>query len=121
MTARKWVLVGIDVAKDQLDVHIRPLGSGFIVSNDAVGYAGLIARLRPLPVKRIVLEATGGYERAQWPALTEAGLIAAMVNPRQVREFARASGREDRPAGRGGDRAFCRDVRAAAANPGPTG
>ena len=93
MAARKTVFVGIDVAKDQLDVHIRPLGSGFIVSNDAAGYAGLIARLRPLRVKRVVLEATGGYERALWLALTEAGLIAAVVNPRQVREFARASGR----------------------------
>jgi transposase len=93
MAARKTVFVGIDVAKDQLDVHIRPLGSGFIVSNDSAGYAGLIARLRPLRVKRIVLEATGGYERALWLALTEAGLIAAVVNPRQVREFARASGR----------------------------
>ena len=54
MAARKTVFVGIDVAKDQLDVHIRPLGSGFIVSNDAAGYAGLIARLRPLRVKRVV-------------------------------------------------------------------
>ena len=45
MAARKTVFVGIDVAKDQLDVHIRPLGSGFIVSNNAAGYAGLIARL----------------------------------------------------------------------------
>jgi transposase len=93
MMASKNVFVGIDISKDQLDVHVRPLGTGFSVSNDAAGHAALIGRLRPLRAKRIVLEATGGYERALWLALTEAGLVAAVVNPRQVREFARASGR----------------------------
>ena len=93
MMASKTVFVGIDVSKDRLDVHVRPLGTGFSVSNDAAGYAALVAHLRPLRVKRIVLEATGHYERALWLALTEAGLVAAVVNPRQVREFARASGR----------------------------
>jgi transposase len=63
------------------------------VGNEAAGYAALIARLRPLRVKRIVLEAAGGYERALWPALSDARLVAAVVNPRQVREFARAAGR----------------------------
>lgn len=87
------IFVGIDISKDRLDVHVRPVGIGFSVSNDATGYAALIARLRPLRSQRIVLEATGGYERALWLALSEAGLIAAVVNPRQVREFARASGR----------------------------
>jgi len=79
------VFVGIDVSKDRLDVHVRPLEAGFAVSNEAAGYAALIARLRPLRAKRIVLEATGGYERALWLALSEAGLVAAVVNPRQVR------------------------------------
>ena len=87
------VFVGIDVSKDRLDVHVRPLGQGFSVSNEAAGHAALIARLRPLRSKRIVLEATGGYERALWLALSEAGLVAAVVNPRQVRAFARAAGR----------------------------
>ncbi len=91
--AAKNVFVGIDISKDRLDVHVRPLGTGFSVGNDAAGHAALIGRLRPLRTKRIVLEATGGYERALWLALTEAGLVAAVVNPRQVREFARASGR----------------------------
>ena len=45
----------------------------------------MISRLQPLRTKRIVLEATGGYERALWLALNEAGLVAAVVNPRQVR------------------------------------
>jgi transposase len=93
MASKKDVFVGIDISKDRLDVHVRPLGSGFAVSNDAAGHAALIARLRPLRAKRVVLEATGGYERALWLALTEAGLVAVVVNPRQVREFARASGR----------------------------
>ena len=92
MMASQDVFVGIDVSKDRLDVHVRPLGVGFSVSNEAAGYAALIARLRPLRVKRIVLEATGGYERALWLALSEPGLVAAVVNPRQVREFARAAG-----------------------------
>ena len=91
--ASQDVFVGIDVSKDRLDVHVRPLGVGFSVGNEAAGYAALIARLRSLRVKRIVLEATGGYERALWLALSEAGLVAAVVNPRQVREFARAAGR----------------------------
>jgi transposase len=93
MMASPEVFVGIDVSKDRLDVHVRPLGSGFCVNNDAAGHAALIGRLRPLRSKRIVLEATGGYERALWLALSEAGLVAAVVNPRQVRAFARASGR----------------------------
>jgi hypothetical protein len=68
-----------------LDVYVRPLGGGFSVSNEAAGYAAVISRLQPLRTKRIVLEATGGYERALWLALNEAGLVAAVVNPRQVR------------------------------------
>jgi transposase len=93
MMALQDVFVGIDISKDRLDVHVRPVGIGFSVSNAAAGYAALIARLRPLRTKRIVFEATGGYERALWLALSEAGLVAAVVNPRQVRQFARASGR----------------------------
>src|SRR5665213_1360353 len=93
MMAGLGVFVGIDVSKDRLDVHVRPLGMGFSVGNEAAGHAALIARLRPLRTTRIVLEATGGYERALWLALSEAGLVAAVVNPRQVRQFARASGR----------------------------
>src|SRR5258707_12859301 len=93
MMALQDVFVGIDVSKGRLGVHVRPLGVGFSVSNEAAGYAALIARLRPLRVKRIVLEATGGYERAPWLALSEAGLVAATVHPRQGGRFARAPGR----------------------------
>ena len=77
--ASRDVYVGIDVSKDRLDVHVRPLEAGFSVSNEAAGYAALIARLRPLRAKRIVLEATGGYERALWLALSEAGLVGGII------------------------------------------
>jgi transposase len=59
-----------------LEVHVASAGVGFSVSNEAAGYAALVARLRPLRVKRIVLGATGGYERTLWLALSEAGLVA---------------------------------------------
>ena len=82
MMASQDVYVGIDVSKDRLDVHVRPLEAGLSVSNEAAGYAALIARLRPLRANRIVLEATGGYERALWLALSEAGLVAWAFSPR---------------------------------------
>ena len=97
--ASQDVFVGIDVSKDRLDVHVRPLGSGFSVSNEAAGYAALIARLRPLRVKRIVLEATGGYERALWLALSEAGLVAAVVNPARCANLPAPRGGWRRPTG----------------------
>lgn len=86
--------VGIDVSKDHLDVATLPSGEIHRVTNDAAGHAELIERLRALDdVDRIVLEATGGYERAAALALADAGLPVAIVNPRQTRDFARASGR----------------------------
>lgn len=87
--------VGIDVSKDRLDV--ASLGDGalapFHVSRDEKGLAELTAKLKPLGVELIVLEATGGYERAVAVALAAAKLPAAVVNPRQVRDFARATGK----------------------------
>jgi transposase len=86
--------VGIDVAKDNLDVAALPSGTIFRVANDANGHAELIERLQALDgLDRIVLEATGGYERAAALALADVGLPVAIVNPRQTRDFARASGR----------------------------
>lgn len=86
--------VGIDVSKDHLDVATLPTGEVYRVTNDAAGHATLIERLRSLDdLDRIVLEATGGYERACALALADAGLPVAIVNPRQTRDFARASGR----------------------------
>jgi transposase len=86
--------VGIDVSKDHLDVAALPTGETYRVTNDAAGHAELIERLQALrDLDRIVLEATGGYERAPALALADAGLPVAIVNPRQTRDFARASGR----------------------------
>lgn len=86
--------VGIDVGKDHLDVATLPTGEVYRVTNDANGHAELIERLQALnDVDRIVVEATGGYERAVTLALADAGLPVARVNPRQTRDFARASGR----------------------------
>ena len=85
MLASQDDFVRIDVSKDRLDVYVRLLGVGFSVSNEAAGYAAVTSRLQPLRTKRIVLEATGGHERTLSLALSEAGLVAAVVNPRQVR------------------------------------
>ena len=83
--------VGIDVSKAHLDVYVRPLGESFRVSHDDAGFVTLLARVVPLaPV--VVLEATGGYEVTVAAALAGAGLSVAVVNPRQIRDFARATG-----------------------------
>jgi transposase len=85
--------VGIDVAKAQLDVQVRPTGDTFAVANDPAGIADLVSRLVPLRPTLIVLEATGGWEYAAAAALAAAGLSVAVVNPRQARDFAKAVGR----------------------------
>jgi len=83
------VFVGIDVSKDRLDVHLRPMGEAFCVPRDAEGLDGLISRLSDLPVALVVLEATGGFEATVAAALAGAGLPLCVVNPRQIRDFAR--------------------------------
>lgn len=85
--------VGIDVAKDHLDVHVRPTGLTVRVANDEGGIADLVARLRELRPAALVLEATGGYEAPVVAALAAAGLAPAVVNPRQARRFAEGVGR----------------------------
>jgi len=87
------VFVGIDVAKDRLDVHVKPSGESFIVSRDGEGLASLVDRLKQLAPRLIVLEATGGFEVTVAAALAAAGLPLTVVNPRQIREFARATGK----------------------------
>ena len=86
------IFVGVDVAKEVLDVALRPSGEGWRVPNDAAGVAALVARLRPLGPALIVCEATGGFERAAIAALAAARLPVVVANPRQVRDFARATG-----------------------------
>jgi transposase len=84
--------VGIDVAKAQLDVAVRPSGERWAVPNDASGVVTRVEQLQALHPTLIVLEATGGLERAATAALATAGLPVVVVNPRQVRDFARATG-----------------------------
>ena len=87
------VFVGIDISKTRLDVALRPTGSAFTVPYDETGVTTVVQRMRTLSPAGIVLEATGGLEVLLSGALATAGLPVAMVNPRQVRDFARATGR----------------------------
>jgi transposase len=84
---------GIDVSKDRLDVHLRPSGRSFAVPRDGPGLERLVAELRVLAPTLVALEATGGFEVTVAAALAGAGLPLAVVNPRQIRDFARATGR----------------------------
>jgi transposase len=86
------IFVGIDVAKKHLDVHIRPGGSAFTVARDGAGLDDLTQRLQSLAPELIVLEATGGFETVVTAALAGAKLPVLVVNPRQIRDFARACG-----------------------------
>ena len=84
--------VGIDVSQTHLDVHVRPTGDSFRVNHDDTGVGTLLERVRPLAPTVLVLEATGGYEVPVAATLASAGLPVAVVNPRQIRDFARATG-----------------------------
>lgn len=87
------VIVGIDVSKDRLDVHVRPGGIVFGVSRDGDGIASLVEQLGRFSVKAIAVEATGGFERVAAAGLAGAGLPVVVVNPAQVRAFANALGK----------------------------
>ncbi len=92
MAAPADVTVGIDVAKAQLDVAVQPTGTTWTVARARGGLRRLQGQLEALRPTRIVLEASGGYERAVVAALSAAGLPVVVVNPRQTRDFARAHG-----------------------------
>jgi transposase len=87
------VIVGIDVSKDRLDVALRPSGEAFIVARNAAGLEELVLRLSAVAPHLVALEATGGYETVVAASLAAAGLPLAVVNPAQVRAFAKALGR----------------------------
>ena len=87
------VFVGIDVAKDKLDVHLRPSAEAFSVARDGKGLAELVDRLGDLSPTLVVLEATGGFERMVASAVAAAKLPLVVANPRQIRDFARATGK----------------------------
>jgi transposase len=85
--------VGVDVSKNWLDIAFSEQSGGLRLANTASGIQELVAQLTLLRPERIVLEATGGYEKAAVRALIEQELAVIVVNPRQVRDFARATGR----------------------------
>ena len=87
------IYVGIDVAKARVDVAVRPVGDRCEVSNDGAGIAELVAQMQHLNPAALVLEASGGLELPLVAALAAASLPVVVVNPRQVRDFAKATGR----------------------------
>ena len=92
-TDKSQVWVGIDVAKASLDAFVDPAGEQLHLPNDPGGFAKLLAALGRHNVARVVLEASGKYERRLAAELIAAGYAVAVVNPRQVRDLARATGK----------------------------
>jgi transposase len=86
------IVVGIDVSKDRLDVAVRPSGEAFTVERNAAGLERLIERLRILSPYIVALEATGGFETVVVAAVAAAGVPVVVINPAQIRAFARALG-----------------------------
>jgi transposase len=93
VTEQGSVFVGVDVAKTRLDVCFAPSGLRMAVANSPVGIGELVEAASAAEPELVVVEASGAYERPLCAALDAAGLPVALVNPRQVRDFARASGR----------------------------
>jgi transposase len=87
------IVVGIDVSKKTLDYVCLPGGSPKQVSNDSAGFASIIHALWDKDIRIVVLEATGGYQTAVVAALHQADIPLKVVNPRQVRDFARSMNR----------------------------
>ena len=84
--------VGIDVSKAQVDVAVRPTGQRWVVSYDETGVKELVSQMVGLGPAMVLLEATGGLELPLVAALAAAALPVVVVNPRQVRDFAKATG-----------------------------
>ena len=85
--------VGIDVAKAQVDVAVRPTDDRWEVSHDEAGVRQLVSQLKTLEPVMVLLEASGGLELPLVAALATEELPVVVVNPRQVRDFARATGK----------------------------
>ena len=84
--------IGIDISKDRLDVHVQPTEERFSLAHDEASVAELGRRLQGLAPQLVVMEATGGYETTVAAALASAGLPVVVMNPRQIRDYARATG-----------------------------
>ena len=91
--ASEPLYVGIDVSKDTLEVALGPTSEVWTLSHDPSGIQELVTRLKGLRPALVVMEATGGLEMPLAGALALAGILLAVANPRQVRDFARAMGR----------------------------
>ena len=87
------IFAGIDVAKERLDLALRPSGTVRTVAYDAAGISDLVSELQSLEPSAVVLESTGGLELPLAAALAAESLPVVVVNPRQVRDFAKATGR----------------------------
>ena len=85
--------IGIDVSKVRLDVHILPTAEAFSVERNDAGLEALVERLSGIAPKLVVLEATGGFENTVTAALVQAQLPVVVMNPRLIRDFARAAGK----------------------------
>lgn len=90
MSEKQWV--GIDICQKYLDIYVRPQGKLFQETNDEVGISKLVQTLEKIQPELIVIEATGGMEINAAVKLTQAGLAVAVINPRQGRDFAKATG-----------------------------
>ncbi len=90
MSEKQWV--GIDVCQKYLDIYVRPQGKLFQETNDEVGISQLVQTLEKIQPELIVIEATGGMEIDAAIKLTTSGLSVAVINPRQARDFAKATG-----------------------------
>ena len=92
MDAQFETFVGVDIAKDSLDVCFLDNGKRFTTTNDPTGFRQLLQELPTTGTCLVVVEATGGYQRDMVVELVAAGHQVAVVNPRQVRDFARGLG-----------------------------
>ena len=86
------VYIGIDISQDSLDIAAYPTGQIWQYKNSKGGIAKAVTKFKGLGLKLIVMEATGGLERPLSEALYQAGLPAAIVNPRRIRDFGRSMG-----------------------------
>ena len=86
------IYVGLDVSKERIDIAARPTGTSWSVSYDSDGVDDLVAQLKELSPAGVITESTGGLELPLAAALAAASLPVAVVNPRQVRDFAKSTG-----------------------------
>jgi len=91
-SGRTTSYVGIDISKATLDVAVLPTGEHFVVSNDEAGIEELLGKLAEVSDALVILEASGGFERPVAAALAASGVALFVVNPRQARDFAKATG-----------------------------